>query len=94
MNNLEGWGGCKGRREALEEGDIYKLMAHSCGLTVPAARPIPTRFTDAVDSAGGVCVPLHPSTSSKDQMKQKAPGEAALSLILGSTEPEMCPMED
>ena len=31
VNNLEGWGGCKGRREALEEGDIYKLMAHSCG---------------------------------------------------------------
>lgn len=41
-----------------------------------------------------MCVTLHPSTSSKDQMKQKAPGEAVLSLILGSAEPEMCPMED
>ena len=41
-----------------------------------------------------VSVILHPSTSSKDQVQQKAPGEAALSLILGSAEPEMCPVED
>ena len=38
-----------------------------------------------------MCVTLHPSTSSKDQVKQKAPGEATRSLTLGAQNQRCAP---